>query len=163
MKKALFILLLLPLLSLGASARAGEPSKETAAVNKPAGRETASEPKRVEVQHILISFKGAIPNEKVTRAKEEAEVLAKELFERAKAGEDFDTLVKQYTDDQHPGIYRLSNFGVEPDAANQEYPRERMIKAFGDASFSLKVGGIGMAAYDPATSKYGWHIIKRLK
>ena len=27
----------------------------------------------------------------------------------------------------------------------------------------LKVGEIGMARYDPATSKYGWHIITRLK
>jgi len=25
------------------------------------------------------------------------------------------------------------------------------------------VGGIGMAKYDSETSKYGWHIIKRVK
>ncbi len=32
-----------------------------------------------------------------------------------------------------------------------------------DVSFSLNVNEIGMATYDPAASKYGWHIIKRLK
>ena len=72
-------------------------------------------------------------------------------------------LVKEHTDDQYPGIYRMSNIGITPDMANKEYPREKMVKAFGDVSFSLKVGEVGMARYDPATSKYGWHIIKRLK
>ena len=38
-----------------------------------------------------------------------------------------------------------------------------MVKAFGDVSFGLEVGGVGLAVYDPATSKYGWHIIKRLE
>jgi parvulin-like peptidyl-prolyl isomerase len=38
-----------------------------------------------------------------------------------------------------------------------------MVKAFGDVSFSLEVGGVGLAVYDPATSKYGWHVIKRLE
>ena len=121
------------------------------------------EPERLEVQHILISFKGAIPKEEITRTQEEAEVLAQELLGRAQAGEDFDALVKEYTDDQHPGIYRMSNLEVEPDKDNQEYPRAGMVKAFGDVSFSLQVGEIGMTTFDPETSKYGWHIIKRLK
>jgi parvulin-like peptidyl-prolyl isomerase len=115
------------------------------------------------VQHILISFKGAIPDDKVTRTRDEAEHLATDLFARAKESEDFDALVKEYTDDQHPGIYRMSNIGITPDTANKEYSREKMVKAFGDVSFSLKVGEVGMAHYDPTTSKYGWHIIKRLK
>lgn len=124
---------------------------------------TTDEPERVEVQHILISFQGAVPDEKVTRTEAEAETLAKELLTRAKAGEDFDALVKEYTDDQHPGIYRMSNTGITPDAANEEFSRERMVKAFGDVSFSLNIDEIGMATYDPGASKYGWHIIKRLK
>jgi hypothetical protein len=60
------------------------------------------EPERVTVQHILIAFKGSIPNENVTRTEDEAKILAKEIFKRAKKGEDFDALVKEYTDDQHP-------------------------------------------------------------
>lgn len=123
----------------------------------------ATEPDRVAVQHILISFKGSIPKPSVTRTREEAEKLAQEVFERAKKGEDFDALVKQYTDDEYPGIYRMSNIGITPDPSKQEYSRAGMVKGFGDVGFSLPVGGIGMAEYDPQKSKYGWHIIKRIE
>ena len=123
----------------------------------------ATEPDRVAVQHILISFKGSIPKPTVTRTREEAQKLAQEIFERAKKGEDFDALVKQYTDDEYPGIYRMSNIGITPDPSKQEYARAGMVKGFGDVSFSLPVGGIGMAEYDPQKSKYGWHIIKRIE
>lgn len=158
MKHMAFVLFLLPLFLIGGiENNAGN----TGVTFHPV--KAGEEPDRVEVQHILISFKGAIPDDKVTRTRGEAEALAKELFARAKANEDFDALVKEYTDDQHPGIYRISNTGISPDAVNKEYSREKMVKAFGDVSFSLKVGEIGIANYDPATSKYGWHIIKRLK
>jgi len=120
-------------------------------------------PERIAVQHILIAFQGSIPEAKVTRTQAEAESLAKELFDRAKKGEDFDALVKGYTDDAYPGIYRMSNFDVTPDASKQEYGRARMVQAFGDVGFSLGVGGVGLAVYEPKTSKYGWHIIKRLE
>ncbi len=121
------------------------------------------EPNWVTVQHILISFKGAIPKPTVTRTEGEAKELAEEVFERANKGEDFDALVKQYTDDEYPGIYRMSNKGIPPDQSKQEFPREGMVKGFGDVSFSLPVGGIGMAKYDSQKSKYGWHIIKRIE
>jgi len=122
-----------------------------------------AEPERVTVQHILIAFKGSIPDPKVTRSREEAEKLALQIFERAKAGEDFDAMVKTYTNDSYPGIYSMSNRDVAPDPVRKEFSRTRMVKAFGDVSFGLEVGGVGLAVYDPATSKYGWHIIKRLE
>lgn len=121
------------------------------------------EPKHVTVQHILIAFKGSIPKETVTRTKEEAEELAMEIFERAKKGEDFESLVKEYTDDQYPGVYTMSNFNVEPNRDLGESSRSRMVKAFGDVSFKLSIEGIGLADYDPEDCKYGWHIIKRIK
>jgi parvulin-like peptidyl-prolyl isomerase len=124
---------------------------------------TVKEPDRVTVQHILIAFKGSIPTESVTRTQAEAELLAQEIFERAQKGEDFDALVKEYTDDQYPGIYKMSNMDIPPDKDKKEYSRSRMVKAFGDVSFSLPVGGIGVAEYDSDASKYGWHIIKRLE
>jgi len=74
---------------------------------------------------------------------------------------EFDELVKKYTDDSAPGIYMMANAGVAP--ATGEYARNRMVPAFGDAGFPLKVGGIGMAPYDSTKSPYGWHIVKRLK
>lgn len=164
MKKALIIILLFPFFILSGCKKGNETDVEKSSADKPQKPSvTMEEPERVEVQHILVSFQGAIPDENVTRTKTEAETLAKELLARAKAGEDFDALVKEYTDDQHPGIYRMSNIGIAPDTAKQEFSREKMVRAFGDVSFSLNVNEIGMANYDPGASKYGWHIIKRLK
>ena len=119
-------------------------------------------PDRITVQHILIAFKGSIPEARVSRSLAEAKDLAFALYERARKGEDFGALVKQYTDDEYPGIYAMSNIGVEPDPARKEYARARMVKSFGDVGFRLDVGGIGLAEHDPKDSKYGWHIIKRL-
>lgn len=115
----------------------------------------------IEVQHILIAFKGTIRKPQLTRTREDAQQLALELFARAQQGEDFDHLVEQYSDDEYPGRYRMANLGVQAGAG--EFPRSGMVKAFGDVSFRLAVGEIGMAHYDPQESKYGWHIIKRLK
>ena len=158
----LIFLLILFFMSIGCQDGEHGTGKKTVE-EKPRQSAISDEPERVEVQHILISFQGAIPDENVTRTKDDADILAKELLERAKAGEDFDSLVKEYTDDQFPGIYRMSNSGIMPDSANQEFSRDRMVKAFGDVSFSLRIGEIGMANYDPVTSKYGWHVIKRIK
>jgi hypothetical protein len=129
-----------------------------------AAAQDKAEPEHVTVQHILIAFRGSLPgDQKVTRSQAEAEKLALRIFERAKAGEDFDALVKTFTNDEYPGIYSMSNRDVTPDPAKREYPRAKMVKAFGDISFGLVVGGVGLAVYDPATSRYGWHIIKRLE
>ena len=120
------------------------------------------EPDHITVQHILISFKGSIPKDTVTRTREEAEKLANEIFERSKKGDDFEALVKEYTDDNYPGVYKMANFDVEADVDQGESPRAKMVKEFGDVSFKLSVNGIGMAEFSPERSKYGWHIIKRL-
>jgi len=122
-----------------------------------------SEPDHVTVQHILIAFEDSIPKDSVKRTQFEAEMLAKEIFKRAKRGDDFDKLVKNFTDDQYPGIYRMANIDIEPEESEGEYSRSRMVKAFGDLSFKLPVEGIGLAKYDPENCKYGWHIIKRIK
>lgn len=120
------------------------------------------EPEHISVQHILISFKGSIPKDTVTRTKEEAEKLANEIYDRAKKDEDFDALVREYTDDNYPGVYKMSNFDAEPNMDQGEFQRSKMVKEFGDVSFKLSVNDIGMAEFSPERSKYGWHIIKRL-
>ncbi|HEU4723892.1 MAG TPA: peptidylprolyl isomerase [Candidatus Eisenbacteria bacterium] len=119
----------------------------------------AVEPQHVQVQHILIAFAGS--GTRATRPKEEAKKLAYEVLERARNGEDFDALVKQYTDDSPPGIYGMSGIGVPPGPG--EYARNGMVPAFGNVGFAISPGNIGMADFDPQTSPYGWHIIKRLK
>lgn len=123
--------------------------------------DTAGQPDHITVQHILIAFAGT--GTQATRTKEEAKTLAYEIFDRAKKGEDYDALVTQYTDDSPPGIYSMSNIDVQPAADGSEYPRQGMVPAFGNVGFVLQVGEIGIADYDPATSPYGWHIIKRIK
>jgi hypothetical protein len=119
------------------------------------------EPDHITIQHVLVGFKGSVPGKNITRTQDEARKLAEEILARAKKGEDFEGLVKQYTDDSAPGIYSMSNNGVTPAAG--EYARGRMVPAFGDAGFPLQVGEIGMASYDATKSPYGWHIVKRLK
>jgi hypothetical protein len=120
-------------------------------------------PDHIEVQHVLIGFQGTIPGKTVTRTRAEAEKLANEVLEKARKGEAMDALVQQYTDDQFPGVYDLANNGVMPDKARQEFPRSGMVKGFSDAAFGLSVGNVGISNYDPKTSPFGWHIIKRLK
>jgi hypothetical protein len=115
----------------------------------------------IKLQHILISFAGKVPGKNITRSQDEARTLAGEILERAKKGEDFDELVRTNTDDRAPGIYSIANSGVTP--GTTEFSRDRMVPAFGNVGFSLAPGEIGMAEYDPRTSPYGWHIIKRLE
>ena len=135
------------------------PTPET----KPAGEDD-----RITVQHILIGFKDAVgfggnaPPKAAVRTQEQAKTLAYEILAKAKAGEDYDALVTQYTDDSPPGIYAMSNKGVAP-ASSGEFERRGMVPAFGDVGFALKVGEIGIADYDPQKSPYGYHIIKRTK
>jgi hypothetical protein len=126
-------------------------------------KSTAPEPDYITVQHILIAFNGSVEGKNITRSKEEAKALAEDIFRRAKAGEDFDSLVEQYSDDSAPGVYGLANNGVEPDPDRFIYARSHMVPAFGDVGFALAVGEIGLAPYDKSKSKYGWHIIKRIK
>jgi parvulin-like peptidyl-prolyl isomerase len=107
---------------------------------------------QIEIQHILISFQGAPRMRGVTRTKDEAKALAQKVWAEAIGGGDFDTLVKQHTNDSAPGIYPLTQAG-----------RKGMVKSFGDVGFRLKVGEIGVGVWDATASPFGWHIIKRLK
>jgi len=143
---------------------ASAPAAATTAAAAPTPVPTAiavAAAQHIRVQHILISFAGKIRGKNVTRTEDEARALAAQVLDRAKKGEDFDELVRTYTDDRAPGIYALSNSGVTPAAG--EFSRDRMVPAFGNVGFSLAPGEIGMAEYDPRTSPYGWHIIKRLE
>ena len=127
-----------------------------------------NQPNEITVQHCLIGFKGSVPGKPISRSKEEAKALAEELLQKAKDGADFDAMIKENTDDSHPGIYRMANFGLPGDmsppvVSEKLFQRARMVGAFGDTGFPLEVGEYGLAAYDATRSKYGWHIVKRIK
>ena len=125
------------------------------------------EPSHVTVQHILIAYRGSI-GKSIDRSVVEAKVLANEVFEEAKTSADFDAMVKKYTDDSHPGIYKLANYTIagdksSPYKSNWIYERNGMVPAFGNIGFQLKVGEVGMSIHDRDESPYGWHIIKRIE
>ena len=140
----------------GCSGGEGDSASETAQE----AQET-TEPDFVTVQHILIGFQGSVPGKPITRSQEDAGKLAEEVFAMAKQGQDFDGLVKKYTDDSFPGRYEMANFNVEARAG--AFQRGGMVAAFGDVGFPLEVDEIGMASFDPQKSQFGWHIIKRVK
>ena len=120
------------------------------------------EPSSITVQHCLIGFSGSVPGKSIVRSQEAAAELAAELLQKLNAGEDFDAIIKANTDDSPPGIYKMVNSGLPANQAGV-YKRDGMVPAFGNVGFKLDVGEYGMSEYDPVTSKYGWHIIKRLK
>ncbi len=135
--------------------------------SKPAPKNNG-EPSHIKVQHVLIGFEGSVPGKSITRTEAEAAELASEILARAEAGEDFDALVKEYTDDAHPGVYSMANHGEPADPDNfdpskRTMPRGGMVPAFGDIGFKLEVGEIGMSEFNSQTSPFGWHVIKRLE
>ena len=139
----------------GCSGGDGDSSSETGS--------DVSEPDFVMVQHILIGFKGSVGNKLIERSQDDARKLAEEVFAMAKQGQDFDGLVRKYTDDSFPGKYEMANFDVEIPPGARIFKRGGMVAAFGDVGFPLGVGEIGLASYDPQKSQFGWHIIKRVK
>ncbi len=94
------------------------------------------------VRHILLLTQGKSPAEKETIHKKMEGILAK-----AKAGEDFAELAKEYSEDpgskDNGGLYE--NFG-----------RGTMVKPFEDAAFTVPVGNIS----DIVETTYGYHILQ---
>lgn len=117
-------------------------------------------PDKVVVQHLLVSFTGRLPGRAIARTQSEAATLAQSLLDRARGGEDFDALVKEFTDDRPPGLYTMVGRGQVPGPG--EYGRDQMVPGFGDVAFSLAVGEFGLCAFDGVRSPFGWHLIKRI-
>ncbi|MCB9934657.1 MAG: peptidylprolyl isomerase [Planctomycetes bacterium] len=120
----------------------------------------------VKVQHLLIGRYMSDPDGRKPRlSPNEAEALAAEAFAKAKSGESFDTLVREYSYDQingePPGVYLM--VADKDEADRSHHAREGMIPWFGDAAWRLQVGEIGVILYDDAKSWYGYHIIKRIE
>lgn len=122
------------------------PSAAAPAQDKPVGTD---KPESVAAQHVLVAYKGA-KNAPATikRTKEEAKKRAEEVAAKAKAGEDFTALVKEYSDDAAT-LDRLGSVG--------KFKADGMVKPFSDAAFALKVD----ASSDPVESPFGFHVIKR--
>jgi hypothetical protein len=120
----------------------------------------------VTIQHLLIGVTGALPD--VARTPAEAELLAAELLARARAGEDFDLLVKVHTDEQQStGIYTLTTGTADP--RRSTFARAGMLTGVGDVAWRLAPGEFGVVRYDGGVpgqtpkSPLGYHVVERLK
>lgn len=102
----------------------------------------------VKASHILISTKDSVTGAVLSdEEKAKKEKLAREILEKAKSGKNFAELAKAHSED--PGSAKQGgDLGY--------FTRDRMVKPFSDAAFSLKVGEIS----DLVESEYGYHIIK---
>ena len=156
MKLIRILVILLVAMSLTLGCQTKEKSDDEAKIEAP-------EPDYITVQHILVGFRGSVRGKNITRSKEAAAELAQKVYEMAKSGKDFGELVKEFTDDAYPGIYKMANLGVPADMNQRVFARDKMVGAFGDVGFPLAVGEVGMAEYDPQASPFGWHIIKRIE
>lgn len=87
----------------------------------------------------------ATPDPEAVKAERKA--LAAEVLEKAKAGQDFDALVKEYGEDP----------GMEQSPDGYTFTKGTMAAEFETASFALKVGEIS----DLVETSFGWHIIKK--
>jgi peptidyl-prolyl cis-trans isomerase D len=106
-------------------------------------RETFGTPKRVRARHILFQLTPEAPQETLDAVRAKAQ----KVLEEARSGADFAELARQYSED--PGSKdQGGDLGF--------FTRERMVKSFSDAAFSMAPGQIS----DLVASRFGWHIIK---
>ncbi|HEY5920816.1 MAG TPA: peptidylprolyl isomerase [Kofleriaceae bacterium] len=105
-----------------------------------------------QVKHILISWKdndSATDERAKKRSKQEAETLVKSLQTQAKAGADFDMLMKQHSED--PGSASSGRaYPVSPDA--------QLVIEFKQLALRLNVGEVGIVQSD-----FGFHVMKRVE
>ena len=102
----------------------------------------------VQVQHVLIGWKGAPGARTATRTKEEADKLATDVLAKVKAGGDMAALMKEFSEDPgSKGNGRI--YDVTPDAP--------MVEPFKTLSLRLQMGEAGLVK-----SPFGWHVIKRV-
>lgn len=105
------------------------------------------EPEMVRASHILLSTRDQGTGVELTSDKKEAKrKLAGDLLKRARAGEDFAQLAKEYSEDP----------GSKDKGGEYKFPRGQMVPEFESAAFSLGTNQIS----DIVTTQFGYHIIK---
>jgi peptidyl-prolyl cis-trans isomerase C len=105
------------------------------------------QPEMVRASHVLVATRDLTTNQDYSDEKKaEKRKLADDIRKRAKAGEDFAKLAKEYSDD--PGS---KNTGGE-----YTFPRGQMVPEFEAAAFSLGTNEVS----DVVTTTFGYHIIK---
>lgn len=114
----------------------------------------AYEQEYVHVKHILISNTDEAAAAEGEEAKDAETVkaeklkIAEEVLAKAKSGENFDSLVKEYGEDP----------GMTESPEGYTFTKGTMVAAFEATSYELLVGEIS----DLVETDFGWHIIKKL-
>lgn len=136
-----------PVVALDEPPPGSESSGSTAATAT--GEPGTAEPESISASHILVQYQGAErAATAIARTKEEARKRVEEALARARAGEPFAELVKEYSDE--PGAAeRAGKLG--------RFTRDVMVEEFGNAAFALDVGEIS----DVVESPFGFHVILR--
>lgn len=104
------------------------------------------EPEMVRASHILLSTRDEAQKELGPEQKAAKRKQAEEVLKKAKAGEDFAALAKQYSEDP----------GSKDKGGEYTFPRGRMVPEFEAAAFSLSPNQVS----DLVTTQFGYHIIK---
>ncbi|MBL8600570.1 MAG: peptidyl-prolyl cis-trans isomerase [Myxococcales bacterium] len=106
-------------------------------------------PAQVTASHVLVMHRGSerVPGT-VTRTRDEAQTRAREVLRRARGGEDFAQLARQFSDE--PGASQSGG-------ALGAFGHGQMVPPFEQAAFALNVGEIS----DVVETSFGFHVIKR--
>ncbi len=135
---------------------------ETAAYNTPVGEVSGivrtrfgyhvlkvydKRPSRGELfaSHIMAKF----PKDGTEQDKANAKTKIDEIYAKLKAGQSFEELARQFSDDKQ---------SAEKGGQLQPFKGGRLPKSFEDAAFALQKNG---DYSEPVMTPYGWHIIKR--
>jgi hypothetical protein len=126
-------------------------AQPSAAPEAQGGQPAQAQGERVHVMHVLISHTESIMRlPSITRSKEQAREFAATLLQRARNGEDFASLARQYSDEP----------GHESKAGDLGFiVRGQTVEPFERAAFALSVGAIS----DVVETQFGFHIIKRIE
>jgi len=103
----------------------------------------------VRASHILIKTTDANNAELGQEQKDAKRKLAQDILKRARAGEDFAKLAKDFSEDP----------GSKDTGGEYTFPRGQMVAEFENAAFSMNTNQIS----DLVTTKFGYHIIKVLE
>lgn len=105
----------------------------------------------IEAKHILISYKedDSLSDEENEAKDNEAKAKAEEVIEKLKNGEDFDTLAKEYSEDE----------STKDNGGDLGYfNKGDMVQEFEDAAYALDVNEY---TTEPVKTEYGYHIIMK--
>ena len=104
-------------------------------------------PEQVRAAHVLLSTRDQASGGELTdEQKKEKKAVAEKVLTRAKAGEDFGKLAKEFSEDP----------GSKDNGGEYTFPRGQMVPEFEAAAFSMNTNQVS----DIVTTQFGFHIIK---